>query len=259
MEVPVTNVTGAAGMKGVTRIYKAESNGYTVGVMHGPVTSALQALRDPDFEVTTLTFLGRKLRSPHMLVVRSDLPTQSLQELQNAEGPFKVGGLGHLMLVVPAIDSLGIPVEYVTGYNSASETSGALRRGDIDLIQHGQSVPQVISGVTDGAFTPIMVYANQPPDYAPNTLTADEAGYSEVKSLAGLTIEVIAPPDVPSDRLDGLREAFWQTVTSSEFAQWAEDANQNVNPAKHDMVASQVAQMVRIYREKTYLLSEYMG
>lgn len=260
VNVVVENVEGAGGQNGVNELYRSDPDGYTMGMLHGPVHSGLQVLQEPEYDLREMEYVGRTTNVPHILAVRSDLEYQTIEELRNADKPIKVGvaGIGHAFLVVPAMLELGIEPEFVTGYGGSAETSAALLRGDVDAIQHGIDVPTLIEGLENGDMTGIVVFSDEAPDYSPDIPTADEAGFSELVGTIALSQEIAVPPETDEDRLETLRSAFSQTVESDAVRSWAEENEVLMESAEPSVIEDAVETWLKTYEANKDTIAEYV-
>lgn len=228
VSVGVDNVEGGGGQVGALEMWNAEPDGYTMGILHGPVHSGLQILEDPGYDMREFSWVGRVTETPHILIASSDSPYETLEDVQNADEQLKIGltGTGHMFIVVPATGSLDLELDYVTGYEGSADASAAAMRGDIDLIQHSHTNETIAQGVQNGELRPILFYGDQAdvPDYAEDVETAEELGYSEAAAVARSVRLVTAPPDMPEEELRILRDAFWETAQSDEIQEFVEQA-----------------------------------
>lgn len=261
--IVVQNQPGAGGRTGANEIYRSDPDGYTIGIWNMPGMVASQIVLDTEYDVSQVSWIGRVARSIYMMAVPSDSPHQSLEDMQNASEPvkFAVTGPGStsFLSVIIATSVMGIETEFVTGYEGSQESVAAALRGDVDAVQYPYPSPSIKSPVEDGDMTPIIVYSREPPEYATDTLTADEAGFEDLIGQVNLQRLVGGPPDVPDERVGVLEGALLDTLNSDEFAQWAEEQGRPIDPEGSQATADAVATAQESFAQYRDLIeSEYV-
>ena len=131
--VPV-NTPGAGGQRGATTVYRADPDGYTIGLFPMPGLALPGVLGETvEFDLEEMTWLGRLEASHYVLLVPATSDIQSLDDLGDGRDVTILStGFGSTMLAASQImaGALGIDAAYVTGYQSSSDAMAGLIRGD---------------------------------------------------------------------------------------------------------------------------------
>lgn len=259
VEVVVQNVTGAGGRKGANQIFRADPDGYTVGIWNLPGFIAAQLAMDTEYDLKKASWFGRAARSVYMLVVDSNSDFETLKDVQNAD-EFKLaqtapGATGWIVDVV-ASKEMGINNKEVTGYDGSQEQAAAVLRGDVDGFFMATSSPSIKQPVKEGDFRPIVVLGEEAPEYASDVTTADEADYSQLTQIA-LQRMLGAPPELPKDKLEILSDSVSKTLSSEEMQQWAEKQGRPIVPVEgYQEANSMVDQLFNTYEKYTGTFQE---
>jgi tripartite-type tricarboxylate transporter receptor subunit TctC len=208
----IENVAGAGGATGSLRGKNAKPDGYTIGFAHMG-THAASVSTNPKLPYdprTDFDYLGIHLVTPHLIIVRKDLPTPTLQEfIAYAKAKGKdlkmghngAGSLAHLTCLL-FFQLAGAEPTYVV-YRGFGQTindilSGAID-GTCDLIASARE--HVVGGSVRG----FGVAAVERTPLLPDVPTSREGGLPEfiIESWLGL----YAPKGVPAPILAKLRQA----------------------------------------------------
>jgi tripartite-type tricarboxylate transporter receptor subunit TctC len=208
----IENAAGAGGATGSLRGKNAKPDGYTIGFAHMG-THAASVSTNPKLPYdprTDFDYLGIHLMTPHLIVVRKDLPTQTLQEfIAYAKAKGKdlkmghngVGSLAHLTCLF-FFQLAGADPTYVV-YRGFGQTINDILSGAIDgtceLIASARE--HVVAGTVRG----FGVAAVERTPLLPDVPTAREGGLPEfvIESWLGL----YAPKGLPPPILAKLRQA----------------------------------------------------
>lgn len=262
VEIVVQNVTGSGGRKGATKMYRADPDGYTVGIWNLPGFIAAQLATDTAYDLKEVSWFGRAARSVYLLVVNADSEFKSLEDVKNAD-TFKLaqtspGATGWIVDVV-ASKEMGINNKEITGYQGSQEQAAAVLRGDADGFFMATSSPSIKNPVKEGDFRPIIVLGEEPPEYAPDVTTAVDAGYQQLTQIA-LQRMLGAPPELPEEKLQILSDAVSKTLQSEEMQQWAKDQGRPIVPVEgHEEANDLVSQLFDTYGKYTDTFKQAMG
>jgi len=208
----VENAAGAGGATGSLRGKNAKPDGYTIGFAHMG-THAASVSTNPKLPYdprTDFDYLGIHLVTPHLIVVRKDLPTHTLQEfIAYAKAKGKdlkmghngVGSLAHLTCLF-FFQLAGADPTYVV-YRGFGQTINDILSGAIDgtceLIASARE--HVVAGTVRG----FGVAAVERTPLLPDVPTAREGGLPDfiIESWLGL----YAPKGLPPPILAKLRHA----------------------------------------------------
>lgn len=240
---------------GITNMFTAEPDGYTVGILPMPAAIA-QEIQQPDVAQWTtdeFTFIGSIDENGYVVYVPSDSPFETIEDLVAAEGLGTVTveeGSSSALAGQATIQALGLDSTVTYGAEGSAEVVTAALRGDADYIVYGST--DLVGFVESGDIRPLLFLGTE--DQRPEALTwladtpsAEEAGYAD---LAGAVTELrtfVAPPGLPPEV-----EQWWTTTMadalfSPELEEWATTAERPIVPRDAEdtetAVASQIEQM----------------
>lgn len=224
--------------QGITQMFSAEADGYTVGILPMPAAAALQ-IQDPDlarWETSEFTVLGSVDENAYVVYVPADSPLETVDDLVEAKGLQTVTveeGSSSALAGQATIEALELDANVTYGLEGSAEVVTAMIRGDADFIVYGSS--DLVGFVESGDIRPLLFLGTE--DQRPESLewladtpNAEEAGYPD---LAGAVTElrvIVAPPGLPDDVATYLRDAVYTTLTSEEFETWATEAERPIVP-----------------------------
>jgi tripartite-type tricarboxylate transporter receptor subunit TctC len=234
------NVPAGGGAKGVSQLYRARPDGYTVGILNIPGLFILQA-RGGGYDLNKFTWLAGLGRDPYALAVPWNSQIKSVADLQalSATRPVKFTTTGPdgtaYGVTMIATELLGIRLQLITGYKGSSEYVAAAVRGDGDAVitnlpilarfEAGQSLRLLASFTKD----------RTRPDI-PDALALG------VPQLADITVErmVAAPPNLPAGVKKILVEALDKAVNDPAVVALSEKSGMGLALQSPDEVAADV-------------------
>jgi tripartite-type tricarboxylate transporter receptor subunit TctC len=234
------NVPAGGGAKGVSQLYRARPDGYTIGILNIPGLFILQA-RGGGYDLNKFTWLAGLGRDPYALAVPWNSPIKSVADLQalSATRPVKFTTTGPdgtaYGVTMIATELLGIKLQLITGYKGSSEYVAAAVRGDGDAVitnlpilarfEAGQSLRLLASFTTDGS--------------RPDVPNATALGLPQ---LADISVErmVAGPPNLPADIKKILVEALDKAVNDPAVAALSEKTGMGLALQSPDEVAADV-------------------
>jgi tripartite-type tricarboxylate transporter receptor subunit TctC len=234
------NVPAGGGAKGVSQLYRARPDGYTIGILNIPGLFILQA-RGGGYDLNKFTWLAGLGRDPYALAVPWNSPIKSIADLQalSATRPVKFTTTGPdgtaYGVTMIATELLGIRLQLITGYKGSSEYVAAAVRGDGDAVitnlpilarfEAGQSLRLLASFTKDRTRPEI-----------PDALSLG------VPQLADITVErmVAAPPNLPADVKKILVEAIDKAVNDPAVVALSEKTGMGLALQSPEDVAADV-------------------
>ena len=206
VKVIVENKTGGGGTIGIGAVAKSKPDGYTIGfISTSPITIRPHFLEMPYEPMKDLTFLGQFVSSPMPVVVRSDSPWNSLEEMMTfaTANPGKLRWStagqkgGPHMAMLAALKQEGADTTYIPSKGGAIALANLLG-GTIDMVVISDFAAPLAAGQ-------VRIIAESTPTrstFAPDAPTLAEAGYPLSPAIffglagpAGLQDEVIAKWD----------------------------------------------------------------
>lgn len=231
--VDVFNLPGAGGMRGVNELFTSPGNGLIIGMINGSalVTNELAGIEGIMYKLDEFRYLGRIVADTRVLVVGNNSGLSSFDQILNSPTPLKMGatGLGGSTYVdaVVAKEAFGLNIEIVHGFDSSSIVRQAMLRGNI--FGTWGSYGSAEDGTDSGAESIILQSGTERDPKLPDVPTVfdyAQKAKDPVRAKAILTAwsaliavgrSIAAPPDLPADKLEFLRKAFYDTMHDPEF------------------------------------------
>jgi tripartite-type tricarboxylate transporter receptor subunit TctC len=218
----VENVTEAGGVKGVTDVYNAKPDGYTLLCMFLPRSVQQEVLLKPRYNLREMTPIANFRRGAFVLVVGKNSPYKDYESFLEAskKRPMTVGmsGLGsatHLQAVRLA-DVSGAKFEIVP-FQGTAPAEAAVIGGHIDAaITPSDSALLSLDNLTI-LVTPT---ADRLAD-APDVPSITEFGFED--AAVSFYQGIMAPPGLPEDIREVLEEACLNALNDPDFLkQWSD-------------------------------------
>ncbi|WP_206812834.1 Bug family tripartite tricarboxylate transporter substrate binding protein [Paradesulfitobacterium ferrireducens] len=241
LTVVVRNVPGGGSLTGTNELYLAKADGLTIGILNGVGMVADQAAKQAGvkFDLNKFTWLGRLNNEPKVMIVDARTNYKSIEDLKKDKNTLKfaTNGVGSSEYVTLEVTKkLFLPqMDIVSGYNTAAEYDVSMLRGEVlgssgsvssrmPLIEQKKAVPVLLYGLKrDPAFPDVPlateITTGQDKDLAANFITLLELG----RDLA-------APPAIPQERADLLREAIAKSLADPELVSKAKQAKLEISP-----------------------------
>ena len=232
-KVELENVPGAGGMKGANEIFNAPADGLTVGIINGSamVTAELSGIEGASFKVADYSYLGRMVADLRVLVVGTNSPFKTYEDLQNSSRDVVVGatGLGGSTYVDAVLTgpALGIEQKVVHGFDNSGDVRQAMLRGDVDAMWG--SLGSAIQGVQDGEHVIVVQSDRKRSMLVPDVPSIFDFVDAAVNTAAIMPMmeawdalnavgrPVAGPPGIPEDRLTFLQSSFEKAMSDPEF------------------------------------------
>jgi len=230
--VVVVNQPGATGGVGVGRMVSAKPDGYTVAyVWNAPVTIVPQLL-PVSYNLASFTPVSQTTGgTPLIFCVSPRFPASTGKELievlQRNPGKYSYGNDGTGGMVQLAGERLFKPLDVKllpVPFKGAAETLQAFLGGHVDV--YGGSVPAVGPHMKDGVAKCLLVTTRERNPAAPDAISAADLGLPD--RATELWRGVIAPKDVPADRLKILEEGFRKAAGSARLKEYTEKSGERV-------------------------------
>jgi tripartite-type tricarboxylate transporter receptor subunit TctC len=221
LKVPVVpvNKPGAAATIGTDSVAKAKKDGYTIVVTPSAALISARILNPetvPYDPFKDLTPLGLPVRSPVILVVRSDAPHKTFAEMVEFSkknpgklraGTFGAGSIGHFNLeIINSVTGAGVTMVPFKGMAPAVT---ALLGGHVEAIV--PALGAVSSHLRSGAMRGLVI-SNKFPEFA-EVPTLTHLGYRQ--NLVALWLAFFAPAGVAADVTAALVPAIEKVAKSA--------------------------------------------
>jgi len=244
----VQNMPGAGGLVAANYIYGvAPKDGSEIG-MTGRA-AAIEALINPadksvKFEATKFNWIGTPQQETGILMVSTKTPVRTLEDLTKYELTASSTGRAAATSVYPRLlnNMFGTKFKVIEGYKSSQDGLFALERGEVTAHSSGGSSSafrnRVDPWVRDGKIIMLMQLATEKdPGYPHLPLVTELARTDAERQILELVLvqqvmgrPIMAPPNLPADRVKALRDAFDATMTDPEFLAECDKQQLEVNP-----------------------------
>jgi tripartite-type tricarboxylate transporter receptor subunit TctC len=257
--VVVQNMPGAGSLRAANYLYNIAPKdgsvfgGFARGIFVDPLLGRTDAMR---YTAAKFGWLGSISTDVGVCAFRSDAGIDSWADMQTKHYKIGATGAGADSDVFPNLlrKLFNLPMQLVSGYQSAAETVLAIQRGEVDG-RCGWSWSTLSTRNRDLWLTKQIKVVLQLTDKklaelaeVPSVL--DVAASPEQQAILKLIIArqtmarpYVAPPGVPADRLMALRNAFEATLKDPEFLADAKRQGLDVRPvtgAEADELIEQV-------------------
>jgi putative tricarboxylic transport membrane protein len=232
VKVVVVNVPGATGGVGVGRLVAAKPDGYTVAyVWNAPITIVPHTLSvtygPQSFMPVTQTTGG----TPLIFCVNPSFPAANGKEfvdlLKANPGKYTYGNDGTGGMVQLAgerlFQPLGIKLRAVP-FTGAGETLKAFLGGHVDI--YGGAIPTIGPYMKEGKAKCLLVTTKDRNPAAPDAIGAGELGLADRQTE--LWRGVIAPKDIPAERLKILEDGFRKAANAQPLKDYTEKTGEKV-------------------------------
>jgi tripartite-type tricarboxylate transporter receptor subunit TctC len=254
--IVIFNKPGASGTIGVGQVTRASNDGYTIGgVWSGPITMAPH-VATPSYAPADYQIVAMITEAPGVLCVQPGFPAKNaeefLAELRNNPDKYTYGadGVGGFVQFATGriFEAAGVR-QRIIPYSGADQTVTAFLSGTIDI--YGGAIATIVPFVAEGKAKCLLVTSSRRYAALPEVQSLTDINLPQAQTL--LWRAVIAPRDVPADRLEKLRDAFTKAALNPEFKMMAERRGEeiwNISPdeaAKY--VQNEYAQMERLAKQ----------
>jgi tripartite-type tricarboxylate transporter receptor subunit TctC len=240
----VQHKPGGGGVAAVLSFY---AQGPRDGTMMGLFTETIghTQILQPEigkWKVDEMAYVGSFVPSNAALVVRKGAPAKTPDAMRTATTIVGCTGVNSQSYQYPAsLKSLGgFRYNLVCGYPGSAEVILAMHRGEVDMFSGSWHVWRATqkNGLDDGSLIPVIQGGLTRTADLPNVpLMQELVDDSKTKKIiefisAGSAIgrALIAPPNVPADRLAALRTAFDQVVKDPDFIADAATRSADLEP-----------------------------
>ncbi|SON57763.1 Tripartite tricarboxylate transporter family receptor [Hartmannibacter diazotrophicus] len=219
------NISGASGTRGGQAVYRADPDGYTIGIFNIPGLTVSEAMdRKIGFDLDKVTWIANLAEEQYAIAVKTDSPYKSTKDLCALGRPIKLSDTGKdstsSITAVITFDMMGCPITNIAGYGGSNDTMIAVMRGEVDATL--KPISSLSKYVDSGDLRIITTLTDKPVLEGVETTT--DLGYPDV---ARFTINRVVggPPDMPADVVKTLQDAFAKATESADVQAWAKGSN----------------------------------
>lgn len=239
VNMPVVNMPGVSGTRGLEELAEREPNGYTLGQVHDGLLvshhTGITEINWDDFEP-----ISAMVSSPQFLVVNADRPYDTFEEFvdfaKDNPGEIRMGvtlaGVPHVHAAMIE-DAAGIEFSYV-GYEGTGERIRALVGGHIDA-----AIGDIASSyefVRNGDLRFLATGNPERLEQTPDVPTFKELGHEQLELT--ITRGIVAPEGTPEERITVVESALGDLAKDEEFIEAVNNAGARVRYLDSDGFAS---------------------
>lgn len=233
----VENLPGGDETIGLTSVFGADPDGYTMGLSSATGIVVQPLLND---ELTfsgpeDYTALVKMVEAPNAIFVAADSPFETLDDLLEAAterpGEIRVGTTGRYtnnsFAIVSLEEQADVDLTLVPFSGGAGEAVLAALGGQVEAVI--PTAAAQLGFVESGELRALAHTGSQEygEEFLPGSVSFDEAGYDIPFSSDYVTV---TGADVPEDVADQVREAAFAVAQSDEWAQWCADQGFTADP-----------------------------
>ena len=271
-KVIVENRLGAASGTAATYVYRiAPKDGTVLGVTLEILPLYQKVFADRvAFDMSKVHWIGNMATMNSMIAVSDKSPVKTVQDMTKNQANLGSTGVLSLTYIVPALLNTlhGAKFRIVLGYRGTSEIDLAIERGELhgaggqwtryvsgrpDWIASGKIIPFLQFGPDDD---PLMKGAPQLTSLAVND--QQRAVYRIISSAPRFARAMWVAPEVPSDRIVILRQAFDQALKDPGFLADARKAKLDISPTSVSDVEAAAADIGATPQEPIQMLRELL-
>jgi tripartite-type tricarboxylate transporter receptor subunit TctC len=252
-EVVVQNMTGAGSVIAANHVYRlAAPDGLTLlSILPAIYFDQLGGRKEVQFDYANFVWIGSTDRSDNLLVMRTDTPYKTMQDVRGAAQSPKCAatGTGSIAYYMPKLleETIGAKFDVVLGYPGGAEMDLAVERGEAQcraftvtafLSHRGPYLNWRKSGMVRVLVQTGAKRDPRLPDVPTLTELMNEYKTSDSsRRLAKLVLAsgdlgrpIVGPPGIPMDRVKVLRQAFMKALSDPELLAQAQRLNLEIEP-----------------------------
>lgn len=242
--VIVQSMPGGAGSKAAAYFYaKGPKDGSMIALF--PETIAYVQLMDPAqgrWDVRKMSYIGSFAPVNTAFMVHGGSRLTAAPDLFTGKTNVGCSGRASQSFQYPATLKAvaGAPLNIICGYDGSSAYTLALLRGEVDLVSKAWNAwrAEDRDNIDNGTFVPLLQAGLKRTPELPNVplmqeIVTDEAGKRAIEFISGgaaIGRALLAPPNVPPERIAALRAAFDAVVRDNAFLVEAQQRSIYIEP-----------------------------
>jgi tripartite-type tricarboxylate transporter receptor subunit TctC len=247
------NMPGAGGITAANTLYASvPKDGSVIGMIGRNLPfQALTRVANVRYEPAKFNWIGSPEFSNIVCIIVSDAPAKTADELYQNEVLMGGAGAGTAVSLMPVFLNrlLGMKFRLVEGYSGASAVRLAMDRREV----HGVFLTYAAIKTSSGQALDsgeLKILFNMEPEPVPGlkvpsifafAKTDDQRQLLKLMSISNeLGRPMLAPPDVPADRVAALREAFDKSMADPDLRAEATKAGFTIAETKGEALAKLV-------------------
>ena len=253
--VIVRNMPGAGSLVATNSLYSSlPKDGTTLGVVGGGIVLE-PLLNNPQatYDARRFNWIGGRTPDNFLCLVWHTVPVNALQDVMRRETVVGATGPGSRTLTYPKAlnELLGTKFKIVSGYPGGNEITLALERGEVEGYcgwALGSIKTRAPDWIRDGKIRPLAQFTLAKSGVLPNVplatdIASTDNGRRAIEFFAAdsvLAWPLVAPPDVPAERVADLREAFNAMMQDPQLLAEAATQGLDIDPVSGAEIAALV-------------------
>lgn len=245
--VVVKNIPGAGHMVGCQAIYGANPDGLTIGTFNTSlIYNQLTGALDSDLDLRKMSWVGKAAIESRVIVVSAKSDIVRAEDLVSKERVFKVaatakGSASHVDAMLLA-RTFGYNFKSIFGFEG-TEAELSLLRGETDAVVGSRSSLETFVASGEGRF--LIEFGGAPgSDLRQGDALAksaqDRAVLDLIEAQARFARLTAGPPDIPSGRLQTLRNAYMAALSDPNLLSEAKSLHLPIAPASGEAVLERI-------------------
>lgn len=253
------NLPGAGHIIGANTLFASDPDGLTIGTFNtGLIYAQILQREGIQFELDEFSWIGKAAADARAIVLSNNSGLTSFEDLMSAEETvnFSAAGIGSASFTETKMlaDAFGLNIEMIPGYRG-NEGEMAMLRGEVagQIASLGSLQPFIDAG---NGFLAVAIGGDAEPqaiEYA-NTDKARSI-VSLIDAMSNLGRLTAAPPGVPVEVLEELRDGYMAVMSDPDFLADAEKLGLSVESARGDEVATLVGSALNQSPETVAIVS----
>ncbi|TDJ10544.1 MAG: hypothetical protein E2O64_04965 [Gammaproteobacteria bacterium] len=240
--VLIRNVPGAGHIVGANTLARSKPDGLTIGTFNaGLIYGQLLGKKAMRFDLREFGWIGKAAGEPRTVIVSTKCQIKTIEDIIAADEPviFAGAGIGSASYADTRLlsEALGLNTKIIPGYGG-TEGEMAMMRGEIC----GQvASTSSVQGFVDAGYASYILTVGGDIDGVPNAMeyAKDERAKGIVElisAMAQLGRITAAPPGIPEEQLNALREAYKAALEDPALLAEADKKGRPIDPAYGDDV-----------------------
>lgn len=257
------NLPGAGHIIGANTIHASKPDGLTIGTFNtGLIYAQLLKAGGLQFTLDDMSWIGKAASDRRAIVLGNNSGLASFDDLVTSTEPvlFAGAGIGSASFTETMMlkDGLDLNIEMIPGYNG-NEGEMAILRGEVagQVSSHDSLKPFVDAG--NGYFALTIGGDAEPQAIQYAKTDKGRAIINLIDATSNLGRLTAAPPGVPEDILQELRDAYMAVMTNPDFLADANKLGLSIDPAPGEEVAQMIQAALQQSPETLKIISNAMN
>ncbi|MBT8455164.1 MAG: hypothetical protein KJO15_03590 [Alphaproteobacteria bacterium] len=243
------NLPGAGHIIGANTLFASDPDGLTIGTFNtGLIYAQILGREGIQFDLSEFEWIGKASSDPRVMVLAETSDYASFEDLRNASEPvrFASTGVGSASFTETNMlaDALDLNIELIPGYQGNDAEMAMLRS---EIVGQVGSLSSLAPFIDAGNATIAMGIGGDVTPKALEFAETDKARsiVSLIEALSSLGRLTAAPPGVPDEVVEELRDAYMSVMENPEFLSEAERLGLPIEAARGDEVQGLVEAAMR--------------